>query len=201
MKNNNVVSPIFEPAKVNFNQPLLNLKGEKIEHRFPLKEGEEPIAGARVEDESQNGQEFKVQYVTLMLSSVVGDALDVFTREPPKPVSQVDYRELSDSVNKLLSSKKPKVKQEELLPVRKAIVKLQAAQALINKKTNALLGGKKLLMLTRLAREIYLSKEGVSLNEEQVKFILKAIDKTNNGTIILRVSELLDPNDELDVLS
>jgi len=197
-------APIYslaEDKKANFNQPLLDLKGEIIEHRFLLKEGEKPKEGARVEEEEQNGNKFKVQYVTLMISNVVGDALDRFTQEPPKPVGQVDYNELSDSLNKLLSTKKPKVKREDLVSVSKAVNKLQSAQALINEKTNALLGGKKLLMLARLAQEIYLSETEVSLNEEQIEFILKAVDKTNNGTIILHVNELLDPNDKLDVLS
>ena len=185
----------------DFNQPLLNLKGELIEHRFPLKEDEEPREGARVETESQNGKEFKVQYVTLMLSNVVGDALDRFIQEPPKPIGQVDYRELSDSVNKLLSSKKPKVKQEELLPVRNAVLKLQSAQARILEKSNAVLSGKTLLMLARLASSIYTSERDIKLTTEQVEFIIKAVDKTNNGMIIMRVSELLDPDDKLNVLS
>lgn len=174
-----------------FNQPLLNLKDEKIEHRFPLGEDEEPKKGARVETESPNGREFKVQYMTLMLSSVVGDALDRFIQEPPKPVGQVDYRELSISLNKLLSSKKPKVKREDLKEVSTAVNKLQTAQRNINEATHAQLSSKDLLMLARLTQNIYLSEGDVELTQEQIDFIVKAVNKTNNGMIIMRVHDLL----------
>jgi len=186
---------------VNFFIPLLDLKGKEIIQRSALKEGDNPEKNAEVIEEAQNGQTLKVQKIILTLSDVVGDALNRFIQEPPKPVGQVDYRELSNSVNKLLSSGKPKVKKEDLSSVRNAVAKLQAAQAIINEKTNATLKGKDLLMLAKLTASIYSSEEAIELTKEQVEFIIKAIDKTNNGMMIMRVCELLDPKDKLNVLS
>ena len=182
---------------INFYIPLLSLKNENIVHSSPLKGGDTPNKNAEVGEETQSGRTIKVQKTTLMLNDVIGDALNRFIQEPPKPVGQVDYRGLSNSINTLLSSKKPKVKREDLLSVSKAVNKLQADQAVINKKTNETLKGRDLLMLARLANKIYLSEEAIELTETQVNFIIKAIDMTNNGLTIMRVCDLLSCDDGL----